>query len=103
MLKVVYNKRIGKNTSNSIKFVGMIPKTYEKAIKGYAFSMDHSSNCKLQFPKDDKHCLGLVQPYLVLQIFIPKAKSFSLELLISDSSKACLCLFLDETKNDFYY
>jgi len=54
--------------------------------------MDHNPNCKLQFPKDDKLSLALLQPFLVLQIFIPKGKPFTLELLIADSSKVFLKL-----------
>lgn len=81
---------IGKTTASSVKLIGPISKTYEKLIKGYAFIMDNNSTCKLQFPKNEKDCLGLIQPYLVLQIYIPKSKSFTLELVLSDPSKVAL-------------
>jgi len=77
---------IGKISAANVKIIGPVTKAYEKQIKGYAFMMDSSSACKLQFPKDEKQYLGLIQPYLVLQIYIPKSKSFTIELLLSDSS-----------------
>ena len=43
------------------------------------------------FPRraqDERKVLGLVQPYLVLQINVPATKTFSMELSISDTSRA---------------
>ena len=71
------------------KTIGVVPKVYEKTIKGYVFSLESNPNCKIQFPKDEKQCLALLQQYLVLQIFIAKGKSFTLEVTIADSTKVC--------------
>jgi len=48
---------------------------------------------KMHFPKNDKQELGLVQHFLVLQLFIPEGVPFSLEIVISDTIKV---LFLKD-------
>ena len=42
-------------------------KVYDKGVKSYIYT-SAGAGCKLQLPKDDKACLGLLQPYLVLQV-----------------------------------
>jgi hypothetical protein len=60
-------------------------KFYDKAVKGYVILVD-SNNTKLQIPGSDKQTLALVQPFLVLQIFILPAQPFTLEIATTDIS-----------------
>lgn len=41
----------------------------------------------MQFPKNDKQELALVQHFLVFQIFLPVGAPFSLEIAVTDTSK----------------
>lgn len=77
----------GGNSLKNAKTLGLVTKGFEKTVKGYVINVDSSNSSKIQFPKDEKLCLGLLQPYLVLQAFIHKGKSFSLELIVADSTK----------------
>ena len=43
-------------------------KVYDKALKSHVFVCDGGPSAKMQLPKDDRRSLGLVQPYLALQI-----------------------------------
>ena len=62
-------------------------KFYEKTVKGYVILID-SHNTKLQIPGSDKLTLSLVQPFLVLQIFILPTQPFTLEIAITDISNS---------------
>lgn len=44
-----------------------VTKQYDKPLKSYIY-ISSGGGCKLQIPKDDKSSLGLVQPFLVLQV-----------------------------------
>lgn len=81
---------LGGGSLKYAKALGSVTKAYDKTSKGYIFLMDSSSNCKLQFPKDEKQSLALIQPYLVLQIYLIKGKPFTLELTVLDSSRVTL-------------
>ena len=41
----------------------------------------------MQFPKEDKQELALVQHYLVFQIFLPVGTAFSIEITVTDTTK----------------
>eukprot|EP00347_Sterkiella_histriomuscorum_P019798 403340256 len=75
----------GKNPLEKWKTTGTIGKPFESTMKGYIFTLDGQS--KIQVPKDEKESLGLIQPFLVLQIFIPLGKNLHIEVGITDSSK----------------
>ena len=45
-------------------------KVYDKALKSHVFVCDGGPSAKMQLPKDDRRSLGLVQPYLALQIHV---------------------------------
>ncbi|CAG9329797.1 unnamed protein product [Blepharisma stoltei] len=60
-------------------------KLFEKTVKGYIISLD-SHNAKLQLPSNDKQSLALIQPYLVLQVYLTPGQPFTLDLAISDIS-----------------
>jgi hypothetical protein len=44
-----------------------LQKSYDKAVKGSVYA-SAGGGLKLQAPKDEKSSLGLLQPYLVLQV-----------------------------------
>lgn len=66
----------GSNPLGGWKITGpqkSVQKVYDKDTKGF---VHHSSSggggAKLQIPKDDKATLGLLQPFLVLQVNLPQ-------------------------------
>ena len=63
-----------------------VHKAYDKPVKGYIYRCDGGPSAKMQFPKDARTPLGLVQPYLTFQIEIDPDKPFSLELSVSDAA-----------------
>ena len=76
-----------KNPLDKWKTSGVVSKQYDKAVKGYIVSLE-SASAKMQLPRDEKKTpLGIVQPFLVFQIFLPPGKTFQIELAVSDSAK----------------
>ncbi|XP_025029522.1 uncharacterized protein C3orf67 homolog [Python bivittatus] len=75
----------GKNTGTKWKIFGnpsVIGKEYDKEVKGFVFVLEGSSQTnKMQLPKETKQTLGLIQQFLVLQIYVPLGQDFSAELL----------------------
>uniref|UniRef100_H3ADK5 CFAP20 domain containing n=1 Tax=Latimeria chalumnae TaxID=7897 RepID=H3ADK5_LATCH len=60
-------------------------KDFDKEVKSFVYVLEGSSQTnKMQLPKDSKQTLGLIQRYLVLQIFVPLGQDFSAELLLTD-------------------
>ncbi|XP_070789625.1 protein CFAP20DC [Pituophis catenifer annectens] len=78
----------GKNTGTKWKISGnpsVIGKEYDKEVKGFVFVLEGSGQTnKMQLPKETKQTLGLIQQFLVLQMYIPLGQDFSAELLITD-------------------
>lgn len=78
----------GKNPGAKWKIVGspsVIWKEFDKEVKSFVFVLEGSSQTnKIQLPKENKQILGLIQRFLVLQIYIPLGQDFSTELLITD-------------------
>ncbi|XP_032094880.1 uncharacterized protein C3orf67 homolog isoform X2 [Thamnophis elegans] len=78
----------GKNTGTKWKISGnpsVIGKEYDKEVKGFVFVLEGSGQTnKMQLPKETKQTLGLIQQFLVLQIYVPLGQDFSAELLITD-------------------
>ena len=56
-------------------------------LKGYIYELDGGIKTKIQFPKEDKQELALVQHYLVFQIFLPIGTAFSIEITVTDTAK----------------
>ncbi|KPP78331.1 hypothetical protein Z043_102171 [Scleropages formosus] len=55
---------------------------FDKTMKGFVYILQGSSQTnKMQMPKDNKMALGLIQRFLVLQVYIPLGKDFSTELM----------------------
>ncbi|XP_039182647.1 protein CFAP20DC isoform X2 [Crotalus tigris] len=58
---------------------------YDKEVKGFVIVLEGSGQTnKMQLPKETKQALGLIQQFLVLQIYLPLGQDFSAELLITD-------------------
>ncbi|XP_028335164.1 protein CFAP20DC isoform X11 [Physeter macrocephalus] len=78
----------GKTPGAKWKILGspsVIWKEFDKEVKSFVFVLEGSSQTnKIQLPKENKEILGLIQRFLVLQIYIPLGRDFSTELLITD-------------------
>ncbi|XP_053455599.1 protein CFAP20DC [Nycticebus coucang] len=78
----------GKNPAAKWKILGspsVIWKEFDKEVKSFVFVLEGSSQTnKIQLPKENKQILGLIQRFLVLQIYVPLGQDFSTELLITD-------------------
>ncbi|XP_038124443.1 uncharacterized protein C3orf67 homolog isoform X2 [Cyprinodon tularosa] len=62
-----------------------IHKEYNKEVKGFVYCLKGSSHTvKMQMPENAKMSLGLIQPFLVLQVNVPERCDFSIELVITD-------------------
>ena len=78
---------------------GSVRRSYERSIKGYAYSLEGGPNstaatgAKLQLPRDASKGLGLVQQYLVLQLELPAdsgavgGSPLGFELAMTDAKK----------------
>ncbi|XP_034550105.1 uncharacterized protein C3orf67 homolog isoform X2 [Notolabrus celidotus] len=79
----------GKDPAAKWKLSGgpsVIHKEYDKEVKGFVYCLEGSSQTvKMQMPMNGKMSLGLLQRFLVLQVYIPQIKDFSTELVITDS------------------
>ncbi|KAK1945772.1 Uncharacterized protein P3T76_002820 [Phytophthora citrophthora] len=77
----------GKAPASSWKLQGKISKTFDKGIKGNVFTLDGSSETKMQLPKTTSSSLGLAQRFVILQLLVPFTRSFSVEICFSDFHK----------------
>ncbi|EMP30091.1 Putative protein C3orf67 like protein, partial [Chelonia mydas] len=77
----------GKNPGAKWKIYGSpsaIWKEFDKEVKGFVFVLEGSSQTnKIQLPKETRQTLGLIQRFLVLQIYVPLGQDFSTELLVT--------------------
>jgi hypothetical protein len=69
------------------KYGGKIAKEYDKDVKGYINILNTAGVSKMQIPTSDKQSLGIVQSYIVFQIYLFSPKGFNIEITISDTSK----------------
>ncbi|KAE8612646.1 hypothetical protein XENTR_v10012927 [Xenopus tropicalis] len=70
-------------------------KDFDKEVKSFVFVLEGSSQTnKMQLPKESRHNLGLIQRFLLLQLYVPLGQDFSAELLISDLSNIKRRLYL---------
>ena len=77
----------GKQPEGAFKKTGAVRKVFDKSVKGYVLELEGGRDAKVQLPAADKETLGLLQPYLVLQVLVPPGKGFAIELAILDKSK----------------
>ena len=60
---------------------------FDKQLKGSIYVIEGPAT-KIQVPQTEKESLGLLQPFLVLQIYIPSsAKNFKIEIAVVDADK----------------
>jgi len=76
---------------------GQVSKIHDRFVKSDVLSL--ASNAKLQAPRSLTRASKISYPYLILQIFIPSGRPFSLELLISDSSCSKKKISFTQTKS----
>ena len=89
-----------KDKSPSLRFSSKVrAQVFEKAVKGFILSLE-SPGLKMTLPADDRHSLNLIQPYLVLQVWIDQGQSFSLELAITDSTNTKRRLMLSSASRE---
>ena len=72
-------------------------KEFDKSVKGYVYAIDGGVMAKMQLPKEEKKQLGLVQHYLVLQVFLPLGQPISFEFGVTDQNKNKRRLFLSSS------
>eukprot|EP00002_Diphylleia_rotans_P013702 TRINITY_DN2673_c0_g1_i10.p1 TRINITY_DN2673_c0_g1~~TRINITY_DN2673_c0_g1_i10.p1 ORF type:complete len:703 (-),score=125.75 TRINITY_DN2673_c0_g1_i10:67-2175(-) len=77
-----------------------VHKEFDKPTKSSVLVIEGSSQTRLQLPADDKKGLGLIQPYLVFQIFVSSGQSFGLELSITDQDRNKRRLILSSSVKD---
>jgi hypothetical protein len=73
--------------SLELKNKSAISKVYDRYIKGNCLILDQTSvSSSISCPSSSSKTLGIVQPWFCLQLNIPKGKSFSLELVVSETT-----------------
>jgi len=82
----------GSNPIAQWKVSGGVHKVYDKSVRGYVYNCEWGPTSRMQLP-DERKSLGLLQPFLVLQIHLSEEKSFSFELQVSDVATRRRLLF----------
>jgi len=80
---------IGKDPLKNFKVDGgpkNVKKVFDKDMKGSIYYID-GAQTKLQIPPTEKESLGLLQPFLVFQIYIPQGKPLHIEIAVTDIDK----------------
>lgn len=73
----------GKDPLAQWKAESKITKVYSKDMKQSIYTLLDTS--KLQLPKDEKTPLGILQQFIVFQIFIPQSSNLNIEIALTDS------------------
>ena len=80
----------GKDPLKNFKIEGgakNVQKIFDKGMKGSIYTLEGPST-KIQLPSSEREALGLLQPFLVFQIYIPSsAKSLKMEIAVTDHEK----------------
>jgi len=81
----------GKDPLKNFKVDGSaknVQKIFDKQMKGSIYNLDGATT-KIQIPANEKDTLGLLQPFLVFQIYIPSSAKnlLKIELAITDAEK----------------
>ena len=58
----------GKKPTQHAAVKGNVQRVYERCVKSFCYTIEGSASSKLQLPRDASKGLGLVQPFLVLQL-----------------------------------
>ena len=76
-------------------------KVYDKDVKSFVYILEgETTTTKMSLPKDEKQSLGLLQRFLVLQLYVPLGHSFSLEFGITDSGNNKRRILLSSNHRD---
>lgn len=71
-----------------------ITRNYNKEMKTYVLDVDGPVGSKITMPEaPEKQGLGITQPFLLMQLFVPKDQTFSLNLGVADCSKNRIRLY----------
>ncbi len=73
-----------KELLDSCNFIGQCKKIYDKSIKSYMHILDNGGISKILIPKDNIS-LGIVQGYIVFQIYLLTQKNLSIATSVSDT------------------
>ena len=73
------NKEILENWN----FTGKNKKIYNKLINSYIYTLDSTS--KMQIPKNQNISLGIIQGFIIFQIYLFSQKNISIEISFSDT------------------
>lgn len=63
---------------------GTVARVFDKACKGYVLGLYNTGS--VEIPKGARESLAILQPYLVVQAFIPHGKTFTVEIAFIDHS-----------------
>jgi hypothetical protein len=83
------------------KTVGNVKREYDKTLKGFLLEVEGGRENRVCLPPDEKESMGLLQPNLILQLFVPHGKAINLDLAISDQSKTRRLLSFSSSHRDF--
>ncbi|XP_062522796.1 protein CFAP20DC-like [Corticium candelabrum] len=94
----------GRNPASEWKLSGTassIRREYDKEVKGYVYVLEGGPTLtKMSLPKDEKQCLGLVQPMIVFQLYVSHGERFSIDLTVSDILKSKRHIFLSSSHKE---
>jgi len=62
-------------------------KDYDSLIKGYVHTLIVAGTSKMQIPNNEKLSLGIVQSFVVFQVFLVASKLINIEITVSDTNK----------------
>jgi len=78
----------GQNPLSNLKISGTVKKLFDKSVRGYVYECDSGgAQNRMSLPKDEKKGLGLIQPCLCVQLYVPQSRPFSLEINVQDAFK----------------
>ena len=65
---------------------GAVTRVYDRSAKGYVLTLSGGRSTSVLLPKKKNASLGLTpsRPFLVMQIFVPRGRPFTTEIIISD-------------------
>ena len=81
----------GKDLTSKCKILGTSinggQREFDKSIKSNVLILEgESTRTKVVIPKDEKQTLCILQPFLIIQLFVAAGVGFSLEAVVLDSS-----------------
>ena len=90
-----------KDLLSSWLFTGNVKKIYDKTTKSSVHFLNIGGLSKMQMPKSKDETLGIVQGYLVFQIYLFDIKNFSIEIAICDTDNVKHRLIFSTHLKDF--